>query len=81
MMFQQVSMNVMLVAVCYSCTEGNLLTASIIYAVACSIIYIILTFIGGFKPIKSWITFERMVWFCAPIMFFLWGLMVGAISL
>ena len=70
MMFQQVSMNVMLVAVCYSCTQGNLLYAAIVYAIACSIIYIILTFIGGFKPIKSWITFERMALFCAPIMCF-----------
>lgn len=27
-------------------------------------------FIGGFKPIKSWITFERLALFCAPIMCF-----------
>ena len=70
MMFQQVSMNLMLVAVSASCTEGMLFWLTVVYAVFSSIIYMFMTFIGGLKPIKSWITFERMVWTCAPVMAF-----------
>jgi hypothetical protein len=70
MMFQQVSMSVMLVAVSSSCTQGKLFWWTVVYAVLCSLVYIVTTFTGGFKPIKSWITFERMVLVCAPIMAF-----------
>jgi len=70
MIFQQVSINVMLVAVCYSCTQGALLWGAILYAVVCSIVYTVMVFIGGFTPIKPWITFERMVWVCSPVVVF-----------
>lgn len=70
MMFQQVSMNIMLVAVSASCTQGALFWSTVVYAVISSLVYIMMTFIGGLKPIKSWITFERMVWTCAPVMAF-----------
>ena len=67
LMFQQVSIDAMLVAVAYSCTEGSLQIILLIYAVVNAVMYIILTLIGGIVPIKSLITFELMVRVSTPI--------------
>ena len=67
LMFQQVSIDAMLVAVAYSCTEGSLQIILLIYALVNAVMYIILTLIGGIVPIKSLITFELMVRVSTPI--------------
>jgi hypothetical protein len=74
LIFQQVSMNVMLVAVAYSCTDGWLRAALVIYAAVCSLAYIAITVYGALMPMKSLITFELMVQVSTPIVLFLIGL-------
>ena len=69
-MFQQVSMSAMLVAVSYSCTTGSLRLVLLVYALVSSMVYVIVTLIGGIVPIKSFITFNLMVWVSTPIIFF-----------
>jgi hypothetical protein len=68
LMFQQVSMTAMLVAVAYSCADGPLREALLVYAMVSSVLYVILTFVGGVVPIKSLITFNFMVWVSSPIL-------------
>lgn len=70
LMFQQVSMNAMLVAIAYSCTTGTFQIVLLGYAVISSVVYVILVFIGGIVPIKSLITFEFMVWVSTPVFLF-----------
>lgn len=70
LMFQQVSINAMLVAVAYSCTKGTFQTILLCYAFLSSLVYVSLVFIGGILPVKTLITFESMVWVSAPIFFF-----------
>ena len=67
LMFQQVSMAVLLVAVAFSCTTGTLQTVLLMYALVSAVVYVICTFIGGIIPVKSLITFELMVWVSSPI--------------
>lgn len=67
LIFQQVSLNVMLVAVAYSCTSGIWLKILIVYAIASSLIYSVLIVVGGLVPIRSLITFEFMVLTSVPI--------------
>jgi hypothetical protein len=67
LMFQQVSMDALLVAIAYSCTEGPLQTVLLGYALLSAVGYVILTFIGGMMPVKALITFEWMVWVSTPI--------------
>jgi hypothetical protein len=76
LIFQQVSVSVMLVAVAYSCLGEVGQTVSIAVAVLVSIIYTLLVGYGAFKPVKGLITFELMVHFCTPIIVFLVGLNV-----
>jgi len=66
LMFQQVSMSAMLVAVAYSCTEGSLQTVLFAFALLSAIIYVVCAFVGGIVPIKSLITFNLMVWVSTP---------------
>ena len=72
LMLQQLSINAMLVAVAYSCTNGTFRTVIVSYALACSLIYVIIVFAGAIVPVKPLITFEFMVWVSAPafILFF-----------
>jgi hypothetical protein len=67
LMFQQVSMDTMLVAVAYSCTEGSLRVILSVYALVNAVVYVILTLVGGIVPVKSLITFNLMVRVSAPI--------------
>jgi hypothetical protein len=67
LMFQQVSMDAMLVAVAYSCTGGSLQIILSIYALVNAAVYVILTLIGGIVPVKSLITFNLMVRISTPI--------------
>ena len=67
LMFQQVSMDALLVAIAYSCTQGTLRMVLLGYALLSAVVYVILTFIGGMIPVKSMITFELMVWVSTPI--------------
>ena len=71
LMFQQASLNAMLVAVAHSCTTGRFQLVLIGIATACSLIYVVLVFIGGIVPFKPLITFEFMVGVFAPAFFFL----------
>ena len=70
LMFQQVSMNAMLVAIAYSCTTGTFQIVLLCYALISSLVYVILICIGGIVPVKSLITFEFMIWVSAPVFFF-----------
>ena len=67
-MFQQLSMNAMLVAVAYSCTEGSLQITLWIYALVSAVGYVMLTLVGGIFPVKSLITFNLMVRVSVPIL-------------
>jgi hypothetical protein len=67
LMFQQVSMDALLVAIAYSCTTGTLQMVLLGYALLSAVGYVILTFIGGILPVKSMITFEWMVWVSTPL--------------
>jgi hypothetical protein len=67
LMFQQVSIDALLVAIAYSCTKGTLQMVLLGYALVTAVVYIILTFIGGMIPVKSLITFELMVWVSTPM--------------
>ncbi|WP_136797555.1 hypothetical protein [Desulfosediminicola ganghwensis] len=66
LMFQQISMSAMLVAVAYCCTAGTMRTLLSCYAMASSLLYVIVVFIGGFVPVKPLITFGFMVRFSLP---------------
>lgn len=70
LMLQQVSMSAMLVAVSYSSTTGSLQTILLLYAVVSSALYVIIALIGGLVPVKSFITFNVMVWVSMPIFLF-----------
>jgi hypothetical protein len=70
LMFQQVSVNAMLVAVAYSCTAGTFQAVLLGYAWLSSLVYVILVFVGAIVPVKSLITFELMIWVSAPVLFF-----------
>lgn len=67
LMFQQVSMNTMLIAVAYTCTEGSLKMVLSVYALVNAVVYVIFTFVGGIVPVKSFITFKLMVRISTPI--------------
>ena len=67
LMFQQVSIDALLVAIACSCTTGTLKTVLLGYATVSAVIYVILTFVGGIIPVKSLITFELMIWVSTPI--------------
>lgn len=68
LMFQQVSMNAMLAAVAYSCTEGATQTVLLAFALVSGVVYVFCTFVGGIVPIKSLITFSLMVWVSTPVL-------------
>ena len=68
LMFQQVSMDAMLVAVAYSCTEGSLQMILSVYALVNAVLYVIFTLVGGIVPVKSLITFNLMVRVSTPIL-------------
>jgi len=70
LMFLQVSMNAMLVALAYSCTTGTFQMVLMGYALMNSVVYVILVFIGGIVPVKSLITFELCVWVSTPVFLF-----------
>jgi hypothetical protein len=73
-MFQQVSMDAMLVAVAYSCTEGALLLILMVYALVSAVVYVLFAFLGGIVPVKSLITFNLMVLVSTPILLLLFVL-------
>jgi hypothetical protein len=66
LIFQQLSMNAMTVAIAYSSTTGTLREILIWYSIIITIIYPIITLIGAFVPVKSLITFEWMVEISLP---------------
>jgi hypothetical protein len=68
LIFQQLSMDAMLAAVAYSCTEGMLRSLLLLYALAVGTLYTISTLIGGIAAVKPLITFRWMVWVSAPIL-------------
>jgi len=71
LIFQQVSINAMLIAVAFSCTEGTLQMVLLGYAALSSLVYVSLVCVGGMVPIKNLITFESMLWASSPVFFFL----------
>jgi hypothetical protein len=66
LMFQQVSIDALLVAVALSCTGGTVQGVLLGYALLTGVGYVILSFIGAMIPVKSLITFEWMVWVSTP---------------
>jgi hypothetical protein len=74
LMFQQLSINALLVAVAYACTTAPWQQWAIGYALVCAILYVIVTFAGAIIPVKTLITFELMVWVSTPAFVFLLGL-------
>lgn len=70
LMFQQVSINAMLIAVAYSCTKGTFQIMLLRYALFSSLVYVSLVCIGGILPAKPLITFEFMLWVSTPAFFF-----------
>ncbi|CAH0525794.1 hypothetical protein [Vibrio hippocampi] len=66
LIFQQVSMNAMTIAVAYSCTSGLFREALIWYSIILSILYTLSTLYGAVKPNKSLITFELMILVSLP---------------
>ncbi|SHO48123.1 hypothetical protein [Desulfopila aestuarii] len=67
LMLQQVSVNAMLVAVAYSCTSGRVLNILLGYALLSSVVYCLMILVGALVPIKSWLTFNVMVWVSVPV--------------
>jgi hypothetical protein len=74
LIFQQVSVSVMLVAVAYSGLTEHGQALSIAAAILVSVIYTIVVCWGAFTAIKALITIELMVHFCTPFMVFFIGL-------
>ncbi len=70
LIFHQLSLDALLVAVAYSCTQGTMRAVLLGYALICAVIYTLVTFIGGIILIEKLITFELMVWISSPIFLF-----------
>ena len=68
LIFQQLSMDAMLVAVAYSSTGGFFRTLLLAYALATAVLYVILAFMGGLVPIRSFVTFDLMVRVSMPLL-------------
>ncbi|WP_155318978.1 hypothetical protein [Desulfosarcina alkanivorans] len=68
LMLQQISMDAMLAAVAYSCTDGMLQKALLAYALVSAVAYVIVAFIGAMAPFQSLITFTMMVRVSTPIL-------------
>lgn len=64
--FQQLSMNAMTVAIAYSCTTGVFREVLIWYSLILTIVYPIIVFYGAFTAKKYLLTFEFMVLACLP---------------
>lgn len=78
LIFQQVSVNAMLVGVAYSTLSPSGIQISLYVASLVSVAYVLFIAYGAFKPVKSFITFEMMCWWCTPFIVFmtllnLWG--------
>lgn len=67
LMFQQVSMDALLVAIAFSCATGTLQMVLLGYALLSAVAYVIIAFIGAMAPIRTLITFELMVLVSTPI--------------
>jgi hypothetical protein len=74
LIFQQLSMDAMLVAVAFSCTGGAVRTGLLVFAAATAAGYVVMALLGGLIPIKSLITFNGMVWVSTPIVLIFLGL-------
>jgi hypothetical protein len=71
LIFQQVSMDAMLIAVAYSCTTGIVHTILVAYALVTAVVYTVVTLVGGLVPVKSLITFDLMVRVSTPMVLIL----------
>lgn len=60
------SVNAMLIAQSYACAEGQMRRRLKIYAFLNLFIYTIILLIGSFIPVKFLISFELLIFFCAP---------------
>ncbi len=67
LIFQQVSMDAMLIAVAYSCTAGRLHTILVACALVTAAVYTVAALVGGVVPFKALITFDLMVRVSTPI--------------
>jgi hypothetical protein len=66
LILQQVSVDALLVAVAYACTDGPLRAVLLGYALLSAVVYVPLALAGGLVPVRALITFELMVWVSAP---------------
>ena len=69
LIFQQLSVNLMLVAVVYSSLPAAVGVAKAV-ALAVSVLYCVMVLYGAFKPQKQLITYELMVKVCTPFIYF-----------
>lgn len=65
------SVDAMLVAVAYSCTEGSQRVILLIYASAKLALYTVLLLVGAMIPIQFLVSFELLIVFTAPTILFL----------
>ena len=70
LVFQQLSVSIMLLAIAYSGLSETGRLIAIFAAALSSTIYTALVVYGAFKPVKALITFELMVHFCTPFIVF-----------
>jgi hypothetical protein len=67
LIFQQLSLGALLIAIAFACTSGTLRMGLIGFALICAVGYVVVNIYGAMAPIKTLITFEFMVWYSAPI--------------
>jgi hypothetical protein len=80
MIFQQLSVNVMVVAVAYSLLNEPGQRWATLVAIAVSIAYCIMITYAAFKPKKALLTFELMVHWCTPMILFMAALNIWHIA-
>jgi hypothetical protein len=66
-MFQQVSIDALLVAIAFSSATGTLQRVLLGYSLLSAVGYVAVAFVGAVAPIRALITFESMVWVSTPI--------------
>lgn len=66
LIFQQLSLDAMLVAVARSCADGPLRAWLVGFAALTALVYPIIALAGALIPLRALITFEGMVLACAP---------------
>ncbi len=67
LVLQQASLCALLVAVAHQSASGWVRRGLVAYAAATALVYAASVLLGALRPVRSWITFERMILFSAPV--------------